>query len=53
MTFPGTREAIAQLRRRLLRCQDCSLNSGWKFATHVQPGVALEEDIPYAVALHE
>jgi len=32
---------------------DCSLNSGWKSATHVQAGVALEEDIPYAVTRHE
>jgi|HubBroStandDraft_1064217.scaffolds.fasta_scaffold122268_2 hypothetical protein len=33
-------------------CMDCSLNSGWKSATQhiVQAGVALEEDIPYAVA---
>ena len=41
------------VRRVYIPKLDCSLNSGWKSATHVQAGVGLEEDIPYAVARHE
>ena len=64
--FPWTRDVIAQLQRRLLRCQvrrsfpafrhtcmDCSLNSGGNPRCMFKQVSHSEEDIPYAAARRE